>query len=133
MRYEEMSIILFYCDFKINSWHLSAIFNMKISNKYNGKYANYVYLCSCMIIRNVLTMVFVNYKLTTLPIFRNVLWNNSNFTQNRLFQVGGHFVFGHILKCPTLTKFQFSVWSSAMPKETESINKKIISTKRGLA
>ena len=37
---------------------------------------------------------------------------------------GGHFVFGHILNCSTLTKLQFSVWSSAMPKETESIKKK---------
>ena len=37
-----MSIILFYCDSKLNSWHLSAILNMQISNNYNGKYANYV-------------------------------------------------------------------------------------------
>ena len=37
---------------------------------------------------------------------------------------GSHFVFAHILNGSTLTKFQFSVWSSAMPKETESIKKK---------
>ena len=35
-----------------------------------------------------------------------------------------HFVFAYILNCSTLTKFQLSVWSSAMPKETESIKKK---------
>ena len=37
---------------------------------------------------------------------------------------GSHFVFACILSWSTLTKFQFSVWSSAMPKETESIKKK---------
>ena len=37
-----------------------------------------------------------------------------------------HFVFAYILNCSTLTKFQFSVWSSAMPKETESIKKNLI-------
>ena len=39
---------------------------------------------------------------------------------------GGHFVFAYILNCSTLTKFQFSVWSSAMPKETEAIKKNLI-------
>ena len=42
---------------------------------------------------------------------------------------GGHFVFCHILNCSTLTKFQFSVWSSAMPNERESIKKKTYSNK----
>ena len=44
-----------------------------------------------------------------------------------------HFVFAYILNCSTLTKFQFSVWSSAMPKETESIKKKLITSKQGKA
>ena len=35
-----------------------------------------------------------------------------------------HFVFASILNCSTLTKFQFSAWSSAIPMETESIKKK---------
>ena len=35
-----------------------------------------------------------------------------------------HFVFACISNCSTLTKFQLSVWSSALPKETESIKKK---------
>ena len=39
---------------------------------------------------------------------------------------GSHFVFAYILNCSTLRKFQFSVWSSAMPKETESIKKNVI-------
>ena len=43
-----------------------------------------------------------------------------------------HFVFAYILNCSTLTKFQLSVWSSAMPKEKESI-KKINTSKRGIA
>ena len=37
---------------------------------------------------------------------------------------GSHFVFAYILNCSTLTKFQFSVWSFAMPKKTESVKKK---------
>ena len=41
-----------------------------------------------------------------------------------------HFVFAYILNCSTLTKFQFSVWSSAMPKETESIKKKKLNTSK---
>ena len=36
---------------------------------------------------------------------------------------GSHFVFAYILNCSTLTKFQFSVWSPAMPKKTESVKK----------
>ena len=39
---------------------------------------------------------------------------------------GSHFVFAYILNCSTLTMFQFSVWSTAMPKETESIRKNLI-------
>ena len=46
---------------------------------------------------------------------------------------GSHFVFAYILNCSTLTKFQFSVWSSAMPKETESIKKKLNTSKKGKA
>ena len=37
-----------------------------------------------------------------------------------------HFVFAYILNCSTLRNFQFSVWSSAMPKETEYIKKNLI-------
>ena len=37
------------------------------------------------------------------------------------------------INCSTLTKFQLSDWSSAMPKETESIKKKLNSSKRGIA
>ena len=43
---------------------------------------------------------------------------------------GSHFVFVYILNCSTLTKFQFSAWSSAMPKETESIKKKLDTSKK---
>ena len=46
---------------------------------------------------------------------------------------GSHFVFAYILNCSTLRKFQFSVWSSAMPKETESTKKKLNTSKRGIA
>ena len=42
-----------------------------------------------------------------------------------------HFVFAYILNCSTLTKFQLSVWSSALPKETESIKKKRNTSKQG--
>ena len=48
-------------------------------------------------------------------------------------QIGSHFVFAYILNCSTLKKFQFSVWSSAMPKETKSIKKKRNISKRGIA
>ena len=44
-----------------------------------------------------------------------------------------HFVFAYILNCSTLTKFQLSFWSSAMPKETESIKKKLNTSKQGKA
>jgi len=46
---------------------------------------------------------------------------------------GSHFVFAYILNCSTLTKFQFSVWSSTMPEETESIKKKRNTSKQGKA
>ena len=42
-----------------------------------------------------------------------------------------HFVFVYIINCLTLTKFQFSVWSSAIPKETESMKKKLNTSKQG--
>ena len=45
---------------------------------------------------------------------------------------GSHFVFAYILNCSTLTKFQFSVWSPAMPKKTESLKKKRNTSKRGI-
>ena len=41
-----------------------------------------------------------------------------------------HFVFVYIINCLTLTKFKFSVWSSAMPKEPESIKKKKLNTSK---
>ena len=44
-----------------------------------------------------------------------------------------HFVFVYIINCLTLTKFKFSVWSSAMPNETESMKKKLDTSKRGVA
>ena len=47
--------------------------------------------------------------------------------------LGSHFVFAYILNCSTLRKFQFSVWSSAMPKEKESIKQKLNTSKRGIA
>ena len=46
---------------------------------------------------------------------------------------GSHFVFAYILNCSTLTKFQFSVRASAMPKETELKKKKLKTSKRGIA
>ena len=46
---------------------------------------------------------------------------------------GSHFVFAYILNFSTLTKFQFSVWPSAMPKETETIKKKLNTSKQGKA
>ena len=46
---------------------------------------------------------------------------------------GSHFVYAYILNCSTLTKFQLSVWSSTMPKETESIKKKLNTLKQGKA
>ena len=45
--------------------------------------------------------------------------------------IGSHFVFAYILNYSTLRKFQFSVWSSAMPKEVESIKKKLNTSKQG--
>ena len=46
---------------------------------------------------------------------------------------GSHFVFAYILNCSTLSKIQFSVWSSEMLKETESIKKKLNTWKQGEA
>ena len=43
-----------------------------------------------------------------------------------------HFVFAYILKCSRLTKL-LSVWTSAMPKETEYIKQKLNTLKRGIA
>ena len=46
---------------------------------------------------------------------------------------GSHFIFAYFLNWLTLTKFQFCVWSSAMPKETESIKNKLNTSKQGKA
>ena len=47
---------------------------------------------------------------------------------------GRYFIFACILNCSTLIKLEFSVWLSAMPRETESIKKiKLDASKQGNA
>ena len=79
------------------------------------------------------------YKLFKIPFLTTSIWTKTLYEQFwNIFIIyigyfGSHFVFAYILNYSTLTKFQLSVWSSVMPKETESIKKKLNTSKQGQA